>query len=281
MTLFEYDNYRKFLQDFLNEQKKSKKGFSLRSFTKRCGFSSHAFLANVLKGERNLRVNSIGKLMQGLNLGDGESSYFKTLVFYNQAETAEDRKKYLTELQQIRGNSGYVKIIQDQWEYYSRWYLPVLRELAPLKHWMGNYKVLAKSVRPTISEKEAKEGIALLVRIKLLKKLAGERFALADDLVSAEGVPGVIFREARTQYMLRGIEAAENLGPDVRHASYAVIGTSKKAYERISQKMTELRLEIINSFATDNDVECVYAINFQAFPVSQLGLLDIQKPTQK
>lgn len=274
MTPFEYDNYRKFLQDFLEEQKQFKKGFSLRAFTKRCGFSSHSFLAHVLKGERNIRFDSIEKLLRGLKLAGSEASYFRTLVFYNQSDNQADRNRYLIELQQIRGNSGYVKVIQDQWEYYSRWYLPVLRELAPLPHWKGNFQILAKSLLPVITEKEAKEGVALLVRIKLLRKIAGERYELADELVSAEGVPGIVFREARTQYMLRAIEATESLGPEVRHASYAVLGTSRKAYERISQKLTELRLEIMNSFAKNHDVECVYAVNLQAFPVSQLELQD-------
>jgi len=276
MTPFEYDNYRQFLREYIEEQKKFRKSFSLRGFTKRCGFTSHSFLAHVLKGERNLRFDSIEKLLYGLNLEGAEASYFRALVFFNQSTTVKDRKRYLLELQQIRGTSNYVNIIQDQWEYYSRWYLPVLRELAPLSFWKGNYKILGKAVFPSISEKEAKDGLALLVRIKLLKKMAGERFELADKVVSAAGVPGVIFREARTQYMLRAMEASENLGPEDRHVSYAVIGTNRKSYERICQKINELRLEIINSFASDHEVEGVYAINFQAIPVSQIEELTLQ-----
>ncbi|HSQ40643.1 MAG TPA: TIGR02147 family protein [Fibrobacteraceae bacterium] len=266
MTVFEYDNYRFFLRDFL--QGKKLQGLSVRSFARRCGFSSHSFLIHVLKGERNLRMDSVERLLPALDLEGREALYFRSLVHFNQAKTVQDLERYGSELRLLREKSPFARVRNDQWEYYSQWYLPVLRELAVFAPWGGDYTLLGKWVRPAITARMAREGVELLVRIGLLKKMASGHFSLRDELVSAEGVPGVIFRDVRGQYLLRAMEASQNLGREDRHVSYAVLGTSRRAFERISQKMDELRIELLESFAKGEPVECVYAVNFQAFPVS-------------
>jgi uncharacterized protein (TIGR02147 family) len=269
MHLFEHDNFRNYLRDFIAAQKKVDSTFSIRGFASLCGFGSHSFLVHVLKGEKNLRSDSVEKMLPVLGLHGREAIYFRSLVFYNQADSAAERDRYLQELKQIRGKTSFARIREDQWAYYSQWYLPVLRELAVHAPWLGDYAKLGRMVRPQISPRLAKEGIELLVRIGLLRKFAGDRYAQQDAIVSAEGVPGVVFRTVRSEYMLRAIEAAESLPKEQRHASYAVFGTSQEAFSRISAKLDELRKEILAAATKDEPVEQVVALNFQAFPVSQ------------
>lgn len=268
--LLEYDNYRFFLRDLLAEKKTLQPHFSLRAFSLRCGFASHSFLVHLLKGERNLSLESIEQILPALSLSGKEANYFRTLVQYNQATSAANREKYLKELIRQREGAFHTRLQKDQWEYYRYWYLPVLRELAVASPWLGDYGKLGKLVRPAISAKEAKDGVDLLVRIGLLKKMASGQFKLQNQVVSAEGVPGVVFRSVRSEYMLRALEAAEILPKEERHASYAVMGTSREAFVRISAKLDDLRKELLSAYAEQGPVECVFAVNLQAFPVSQV-----------
>jgi len=269
MKIFGYDNFRNYLRDFIAEQKAADTAFSIRSFAHQCGFGSHSFLVHVLKGEKNLRSDSTEKLLPALNLHGREASFFRLLVLYNQAASAAERGRYLQELKQIRGTTAFARVREDQWAYYSQWYLPVLRELVVHAPWTNDYNRLGHMVRPQISARMAREGVELLLRIGLLRKKAAGRYEQQDAIVSAEGVPGVVFRTVRSEYMLRAIEAAESLPKDQRHASYAVFGTSQAAFERINSKLDEIRKEILASATKDEPVEKVVAVNLQAFPVSQ------------
>ena len=174
----------------------------------------------------------------------------------------------MQELKRLRGQSSFAKVRESQYAYYDRWYLPILRELVVHGNWNGSFSKLAKLVRSPISAKEAQDGVELLLRIGLIKRIAGGRYAQVDSLVSAEGIPGVVLRQARTEYMLRAIEATETLSKTERHASYAVIGTTRKKFEEYSQRMDELRREFLQSLDSAEPVECVYAVSFQAFPLT-------------
>jgi uncharacterized protein (TIGR02147 family) len=268
VNLFGYDNFRTYIRDYIDDRKREVHGFSLRAFAARCGFASHSFLVHVLQGEKNLRLDSIERLLIAMEIHGREASYFRALVLYNQSGTASDRERYLKELNHLRAGSSYARVREDQWAYYSKWYLPVLRELVVVTSWHGDFAKLGKMVRPAITAKEASEGVDLLLRIGLIKRITGARFALQDQVVSAEGVPGVVFRSVRSEYMLRALEAAETLPKEDRHASYAVLGTSYAAFERINEKMNELRQDILSAYADSEPVECVFAVNLQAFPVS-------------
>jgi uncharacterized protein (TIGR02147 family) len=267
--LFTYDNYRIFIRDYLDFQKSHKYGASLRSFSKKAGFSSHSFLTHLIKGERNLSAESIEKMIPALGLSGRQASYFRTLVLYNQSLTAKEKQSYLQELKVFRGDTLFYKVQQAQFDYYSHWYMPVLRELACTKSWNGNYSVLASMLSPAISESEARQGVLTLVSIGLLRKKAGDKFTLQDNVITAEGIPGVIFRSARSEFMLRAIEASETLPKEERHTSYAVIGTTEAKFNDICETLDSVRKKILQSLDESDPVECVYCINLQAFPVSK------------
>jgi len=268
IDVFVYDNYRVLLRDLMEEMRKRSKAYTLRALAQRAGFASHSFLSHLLRGERKLSLESAEKLAPALGLQGRRAQYFRTLVQFNQAETAAERERSLLELKKLRGSSYVAKVNESQYAYYDRWYLPVLRELAVYGNWRGDYVKLGRMLRNPISAKEAQEGVALLLRIGLLKRIAGERFALTDVLVSADGVPGVVFRQARTEYLLRAIEATENLPKTERHASYAVLGTTRKKFEEYTQRMDALRREFLQGLDPDDPVEAVYAVCLQAFPLT-------------
>ena len=60
--LFDYDDYRRFLEDYFEEQKSLKPVFSHRFFAAKAGFSSSSYCLNVIRGRFNLSIKSIDKL---------------------------------------------------------------------------------------------------------------------------------------------------------------------------------------------------------------------------
>jgi uncharacterized protein (TIGR02147 family) len=73
----------------------------------------------------------------------------------------------------------------------------------------------------------------------------------------------------RTQYILRAIEAAENLPPTDRHVSWAVMAMSRKTYMEITRLLDEERKKAVVMASEDGEVDGVYALNIQVFPLAE------------
>jgi uncharacterized protein (TIGR02147 family) len=267
-SIFEYDNYRHYLKDFVAWQRSFNDNFSLRYLAIKAGFRSHSFLHNVISGKRNLTLESIGKVCKAISLNRKESLYMRSLVLFNQSKTYQERDEALKDMSKIRQTIEFYRVQENQYAYYGQWYLPILREIAVYSDWKGDYRKLSQMVRPAISTEQAKQGIATLTEIGMLKSVGENRYIQTQQVVTAEEVPGYIFREARTQYMLRAMEAAESMPMTERHISYAVLAMSRKTFVEITRLLDEERKKALVMATEDEKIDAVYAINIQVFPLT-------------
>jgi len=266
-SLFEYDNYRTFLRDYFEEQRLLKPQFSLRFFALKAGFSSHSFCYNLIKGTRNLSLDSLPGILHALGLRGVRAKYFKALVLFNQATDVSLRDQYLHELMRYRASQQFSRISADQYAYFATWYMPVIRELAVHGDWRGDFRRLGSLLRPAISGTQAREAIETMLRIGILELQSDGFYRQTDAVVTAEGVPGQVYRSVRTEFMLRAIEASENLPPSERHTSCAAVAMSRSSYEAACVMLDEVRKDILAIASQDPVVEGVYCVSVQAFPL--------------
>src|SRR5574344_2389720 len=108
--LFDYDDYRKFLEDYFEEQKNLKPVFSHRFFAAKAGFSSSSYCLNVIRGRFNLSIKSIEKMAKAMDLDNRQRAYFTALVEYNQAKRPEERDAAWNQIVQIRTQNEFVHL---------------------------------------------------------------------------------------------------------------------------------------------------------------------------
>lgn len=266
--IFEYDNYRFFLKDYFQEQKRLKESFSHRSFAKKAGFASSSFFSHVVDGKRSLTDSSLEKMTKGLSLRGRKATFFQHLVQYNQADTIEKREKLYHKLNRIRHSSKAFEITEEQWRYYENWYNPVIRELAPSPEWKGNFKKLGELVVPIITPEKARESLELLLEIGMLTEKNG-KYHQTQEIVTAKEVPAVITRKMRRKFIHLAEEAMENLPIEERLISGVTVTLSENQYRRVEEKLNEIRqLILAEGVGETNDTGKVYQVNFQAYPLS-------------
>ena len=66
------------------------------------------------------------------------------------------------------------------------------------------------------------------------------------------------------------MEAFENLGPDKRHISSLTLAMSRQKYQQFCDQLDALREQWLEEAANDPNVDGVYQINLQVFPLTQL-----------
>ena len=129
LNVFEYDDFRMFLKNSVQQLRIQGADFSYRKFSQAAGFTSPNFLILLMKGERNLSDESAAKIAIAFGLEKLAKNFFVSLVKYNQAKTHDDKFILAQELMKLRSKNKLYFIGQNEFEYYSHWTNIAIREL--------------------------------------------------------------------------------------------------------------------------------------------------------
>lgn len=266
-SIFSYEDYRSFLKDYFVLRKRLRSTYTQRYFAQKHGFSTHAFFSYVINGKRNISLKTLSKFVEALELESTKADYFETLVNFNQTTEVVKKDVYYEELQKIRKRVKFSTLSTKQSDFFAKWYYPVLRELAVRADWEENYAVLAALVNPSITEKEAKDGIELMLDIGVLIKRNGE-YHLENENLDDSGIPVFIKKKSRRDIFQTGLESLERLGPSERHCSYATFAANREVYAKINEYYDEF-LDKVTGEVTGIESEEVFQLTYQLFPVSR------------
>jgi uncharacterized protein (TIGR02147 family) len=272
ITPFSYMNYRLFLKAYYEHAKKHQRGFSFRSFSKKAGFASPNFLKRVVEGDRSLTTKSAIQVCVGLGLNKQESEFFKNLVAYNQSESSEEKQVFYKKILQSRKFSELKPMMKDQYEYYSSWYNPVVRELIVAKDFDGRLQSICNMIFPKISLKQVEKSVEVLERLGFVKKVAENKWQQSDSLVTAGAqVPSTILYN----YHSSCLDVAKYLlfkgDPQRRDVSALTLGVAKERLPQIKKRIQEFRREILEMVSGDTNPDDVVLLSMQLVPLTVKG----------
>ena len=266
--LFEYDSYRKFLLDFIAEEKRIRPGFSQRSFTTRFGLRSTGTMSLILSGARNMSEATLQKLPESIGLVGRPAAFLVALVRFNQAQALEVRESTFDELKKLRKGGRFARTHVHQFPYWEEWYHVVIRELAVHGAYQGDLARLGAMVEPPISADKAKRSLERLCEMGLLRLQDDGSYRQTDPVVSAEGAPCAMLREFKREMVLRGLHAMDDVPPSKRHFSTSTISMTRASFRLLCDKIDALRAEFLQA-ANEEEPEIVFQANFQVFPLSK------------
>lgn len=270
--IFEYLDYREFLRDYYQSKKAANPAFSLRAFSDKIGFKAKDFISRVMQGDKNLSTQSIQKIVTGLKFGKREATFFEDLVWFNQAETMDEKnswfQKMQNELKIVRFTEGQHQLAFYQYQVYSHWRHLVVRSLIGMYGFHGDFTSLAKSVHPTITIEEAKESVELLEKCNLVKKNEDGSYELVNkDITTGDRTSKIALRGFHQHCLALGAESIDRDPPTMRNISGLTLGISQAGYEKIVERMSAFRKEIAQIANEDKDADKVYQMQLLLFPI--------------
>ncbi len=270
VNIFEYTDYRLFLQDAYNARRQENSKFSYRFIASKVGFSSPGFFTNVLKGKKDISLKLVLKFAELFHLNRKEKAYFEILVLFNKATTGGEKKDYLERLLALRG-SRIAKVAGHQWEYFEKWYYTAVRELIALKPFRGDFRALAAMVNPQISVSEAKKAIEVLETLGLILKGADGVYARTDSVISAgDEISKALIDAFQVQAMDLAKYAMDRLPPGTRNFSTLTLSVSGPTYDDMIEELRNFRKKLLEMAENSEDVDRVYQMNFHVFPLTTL-----------
>jgi uncharacterized protein (TIGR02147 family) len=267
-----YTNFRQYLSDYYNDRKKRIPVFSYRYFCIKAGIKSPALFQEIVAGKRNLTSKTIPRFIKGLDLSPIDAQYFTALVRFNQSKNMHEKTQYLDLMNSLKRKVPREVVPIDQYAFYSRWYLLILRELACIVPWNGDFGALAKAIVPPIKKSEAQEAIRFLVEKGFLTvKKGGAYVQTKRAITSGSEVTSIGIRNFNEHMTRRGADAINEFTPEVRDIRTMVVGISAESYPLIKHEIREFMDRVARIVDNDDKSDRVYNLGVQLFPVSKIS----------
>lgn len=268
--LYFYSDYRSFLQDYFQEQKRLKEHFSHRFFARKAGLSSPSMILDVLKGRYNLTIRTLPRIVAGLGLKGKNARFFENLVWFNQSKDAVRKEHYYRQMVQLRVSAKFYRLHKDQYAYFEHFSYAVIRELAVYSNWAGDFRKLGAMVEPPVNAATAEKALDVLVKCGLLARKPDGSFEQSDPALTFEDVPSAVKKPYRRMFLQLGMDAAERLGPDKRYCAHTLLSMSRESYQEAVSILDEAREKIMALALNDGKVEQVYELILQHYPLSKV-----------
>jgi len=268
--LYIYLDYRAWLRDWYEARKAANPRFSHRAFVRRTGQKSPSLLKDIIERRRNLTPALVKSFIKATKLDAENGRFFSLLVQLDQAKNPEERHSAWERVAATRRFREARQIEGDSFRYASGWWYPAIRELAARSDFQANPAWIARTLRPRITESQARTALETLFDLGMLVQQD-------DGIVQAEGAvvtPPEVLGLAVDNYHrgmlqlaregIRGFEARE------RHYLGITVGIPPSLVPVLKQELnafSERLLEICDG--ASEPVECVYQLNLSLFPLSQ------------
>jgi uncharacterized protein (TIGR02147 family) len=187
--IFDYIDYRKFLNDLYQARKATNRAFSYRFIAQKAGFSSPSFFGKILAGDTKFSHQSLMRLCEVFQLAGQEVEYFELLVNFEWARTQADKRHFFQRMQGLRRRSGRIAS-NDLDSLEAEWFLSPVLTLCELGLFHGDFQKLSQLVTPPITVQEARVAIeTLMVFGRLVKEPSGRYQVVAKSATAVPAEP--------------------------------------------------------------------------------------------
>ncbi len=268
VDIFQYLDYRKFLDKVIRERKKENPHFSHRYITQRLGLKSCGYILAVIRGKRKLTEKLILGLSDILKLNARESEYFMQLVKYNDAKTPSEKQSHFERLVKNRRRKCK-QLASNKFRFYEKWYYSAIRELLSVIEFSGDFRELATLLTPSIAVSEAREAVEVLHALGMIEKWSSGVYRKKDVALSTgDAWDSAVVHALQRRFGWMGVEALDRFPRHRRDISNLTLSISGETFDRIKDRITQLRSEILEMAREDKSADRVVQCNFAVFPLS-------------
>ena len=269
-SVFDFLDYRAYLRGYYDAHKKTRAGFSFRTFSKRAGLRSPNFFKLVIDGDRNLGAETVPKFADALGLEGAEREFFADLVAFDQADDATEKNRAFERIAASRRFRTARRIDGMLLTYLSHWYHPAIRELTGSPSFREDPKWIAKQLRPTITPTQAAQSLELLLSLGLLQRDAKGRLVQGESTLTTEHeVTAIGAANFHRQMLQRASESIDDIPAKLRDLAALTVRVSPKTAARVKERIHQFRETLAELCDAETDGSIVYQLNVQWFPLSR------------
>ncbi len=270
-NIFEYLDFRRYLHDCYHAGKENVQAFSYRYLARRAGFTSPSFIKLVMEGQRNLSPQGTEKVAYAFGLKGEETKFFKALVEFGQAESAEAKNAAFARLSSERRGRTARRIDYDMFEYLSHWYYPAIREMVARVDFREDTDWIASQLYPSVKTAQVHQALEVLHRLGLVEREASTgRLRRGDPSVSTGPEVGSLAAgNFHRQMMQRASESIEQFPSSERDISGLTLSVRRERVDELKERLRRFRAEVLDLCDREQDPDIIYQLSLQLFPLNR------------
>lgn len=270
VNIYSYTDYHDYLNVYFVERKKENAYFSHRYLCKKLGLRSTNFMLLVMRGKRNLSREICFKLSKIFRQNQKEADYFENMVFFSQSKNYREKDLYWGKMMELRQHASLGKLEEYQYDYFTNWYNIAIRELIIYMDRPVDYSILARYISPQITASQARKSVELLLQLGLIEETESG-YKKKDSIIRIDekvhSLAGFNFMRTMSKIAVDKLEHSKG---KEKNFSSCSINISKKSYNKIIEKLSEFRGEIIGITENDKKPNKMYHLNLQFFPITEM-----------
>ena len=270
-SIFEYNDYRKYLADFYSERKLKNPSYSHRVFANQAGLSSPSHLLMIIKGDRNLSMKTIEKFADGMRLSKKEKRYFELIVLFNQTDDLQTKAVYFGEMMSLKISSGKSHDLErEKFNFLSKWYVVAIYVLIDLKDFCADPFWIAKRLGGKITSPQAKEAIEDLLALGMIQmSTSGVYTQTSGSVTVQDDTKSVAVFDYHKSMIRLASEALRMKSQGLREMNGATIAIPKEKLPELKERIRAFRKEMNRLASSYENPDEVYQLNIQLFPLTE------------
>lgn len=265
MTIFEFQDYRSYLNHIRTNYPGRKKPITLEFWAKKLQYRSPRSIAMVLKGQRLPSEELVLSISQDLQHSEAERRYFELLV-RKEKFRGNVPASVVEELEKL--NPKMIKrtaLDAELFSYVSGWHNYVILSLFSTPGFRSDPAWIAKRLGGKLTKEDVEASLNLLERLKFLAKQDGKwTLAKEDPLITMEDIPSMAGRRHQIEQMDQAKDALQKQPLMDREITSLTTRVSRKKLPQIKKFIREFRDNFDKSFFDDTS-EDVCQLNVQFF----------------
>lgn len=270
IDVFAYMSVQDFLRTVYEQVKARIPRYSYRTFSSDLGFGETNYLHLICTQKRQLSPRSAQQVVQNLGLHAERRQWFLSLVEHTGARKVEQRTAGIKKAFEIRQKTLNDDLSRDEMEFFSKWYHPVIKELAAKANFVDQPQWIAAHVQPRITPEQAKSSVELLLRLGYLKRDEnGKIKPTFANIRVPEGVSHLSIHNYHQEMLQLSARCLSEVEASERDINAMTLFLTSEQVAEVKQILRDARAKIIELSETNDARGEIYQLNCQLFPVTR------------
>jgi uncharacterized protein (TIGR02147 family) len=248
--------------------------FSYRYFAKKAGINSSGFYKELIDGKRSLSRSLILKFSGAIRHSKKEADYFENMVYFSEASTVEEQKLYFNKMMSHYESKAY-RLLGEQYEYFSRWYYIVVRELISFVRLKDDFRSLARMLNPPIREDQARKAIYILEKLGLIEKDSEGYYTRTSSVITTgypsddTGVNLLNIINFQKEMLTMAHNAYDRHSFKKMDMSTLTLSVSEHTFLAMKEEIANFRKKLLSMAEKDDHPDRIYQLCHYFFPVTR------------
>ena len=270
LDIYQYDDFRQYLRDAFETQKKEDPSFTHRRFAELADVKNAGTLHDVIQGKRMLSVKVQEACVRVFGLKPVAAEFFRLLVDYRQCKNPEDQTGIFREIQNRRAHSSFVRLNAAQVRYYEDTAYALVLSAVEAAQFRGNYEDLAGFLRPALPILKVKKCVRDLCDWGLMRQGSDGIYVVTSRFIEPPSTLREPVRLMNRDWILQSAEAILKVAPKDRHMSTVILAVSENTRQKIMERIEDARRDIFALAQADTAAETVMQLSMQFYPKSAI-----------